>query len=143
MILLDTNVISEWMKPAPDLRVVAWLDAQPASELFVSAIAKAEIEAGIALLPEGKRRAALHRAAEVIFDELSGRCLPLDCDSTAEYARILSLCKRVVRSISVEDAQIAAIACRHSMNLATRNTADFDCLKGLELIDPWQEGISR
>lgn len=142
MILLDTNVISEWMRTAPDPRVLAWLDAQPADALFVSAIAKAEIEAGIALLPEGKRRTALQRSAELIFDELSGRCLALDCDSTAEYARILSLCRRAGRPISVEDAQIAAIACRHSMNLATRNTSDFDCLSGLELIDPWREGIS-
>jgi hypothetical protein len=67
MILLDTNVISEWMRPAPDSRVIAWLDGWPVGQLFVPAIAKAEIEAGIALLPEGKRRAALNQAAEVIF----------------------------------------------------------------------------
>jgi predicted nucleic acid-binding protein len=143
MILLDTNVISEWMKPAPDPRVLDWLDAQPAGGLFISAIAKAEIEAGIALLPEGKRRTALHRAAEVVFDELSGRCLALDCDAAAEYARILTLCRRAGRPISVEDAQIAAIARRHSMNLATRNTTDFDCVSDLQLIDPWKTGISR
>ena len=142
MILLDANVISEWITPAPDPRVIAWLDAQPADGLFVSAIAKAEIEAGIALLPEAKRRTALYRAAEVIFDALSGRCLALDCDSTVEYARILSLCRRAGRPISVEDAQIAAIACRHSMGLATRDTTDFGCVSGLEVIDPWQAGAS-
>lgn len=139
MILLDTNVISEWMRPAPDSRVIAWLDGWPVGQLFVPAIAKAEIEAGIALLPEGKRRAALNQAAEVIFAEFSGRCLPLDCDCAAQYASILAVSRRAGRPMTVEDAQIAAIAYRHGMTLATRNLSDFDCLKDLELIDPWQE----
>lgn len=139
MILLDTNVISEWMKPLPDPRVIAWLDARPASHLFLPSVAKAEIESGIALLPDGKRKTALQRAAQVVFDEFSGRCLPLDCGTTVEYAAILSLAKRAGHPISVEDAQIAAIACRNSLKLATRNVSAFDCLKDLDLIDPWQE----
>jgi hypothetical protein len=139
MILLDTNVISEWMRPAPDSKIIAWLDTWPEGQLFVPVIAKAEIDAGIALLLEGKRRAALLQAAEVIFAELSGRCLQLDCDCTAQYASILALSRRAGRPMTVEDAQIAAIAYRHGMTLATRNLSDFDCLKDLELIDPWQE----
>lgn len=138
MILLDTNVISEWMRPTPDPRVIAWLDTWPAGRLFLPAVAKAEIEAGITLLPEGKRRTALHRAAELIFAELAGRCLPLDCDCTARYARILALSRRAGRPMAVEDAQIAAIAHRHGMALATRNLSDFDWLEDLELVDPWQ-----
>ncbi len=141
MILLDTNVISEWMKPSPDPRVIAWLDDQPASHLFLPSVAKAEIESGIALLPDGKRRTALRRAAEAIFDEFSARCLPLDCEAAIEYAKILSLSKRAGRPISVEDAQIAAIAYRKSLRLSTRNVADFNFLNDLDLINPWQEEV--
>ena len=143
MILLDTNVISEWMKTAPDPRVLSWLDSRPAGHFFLPAIAKAEIEAGISLLPDGKRKTALHNAAAEIFQEFSVRCLTFDCDSAAEYARILSLCRSAGRPISVEDAQIAAIAYRNSLTLATRNVSDFECLQDLGLIDPWHSEPSR
>ncbi len=141
MILLDTNVISEWMKPLPDPRVIAWLDDQPARHLFLPSVAKAEIESGIALLPDGKRKTALRRAAEAVFDEFSVRCLPLDCEAAVEYARILSLSKRAGRPISVEDAQIAAIARRNSLKLTTRNVSDFNFLNDLDLINPWLEEV--
>ncbi len=143
MILLDTNVISEWMKPSPAPRVIAWLDKQPASHLFLPSIAKAEIESGIALLPHGRRRTALSKAAQAVFEALASRCLPLDCQATVDYARILSLSKTSGRPISVEDAQIAAIAYRHSLQLATRNVSDFDFLSDLELVNPWQEDASH
>jgi len=141
MILLDTNVISEWMKPSPDPRVIAWLDDRPAGHLFLPSVAKAEIESGIALLPDGKRKTSLLRAAEAIFDEFSARCLPLDCETAVEYAKILSFSKRAGRPISVEDAQIAAIARQNSLKLTTRNVSDFDFLNDLDLINPWQEGV--
>jgi toxin FitB len=143
MILLDTNVISEWMKPAPDPRVVAWLDEQPPSHLFLCSVAKAEIETGIAWLPQGQRKTALSRAAQAIFDEFMSRCLPLDCQTTVEYAKVLSLSKCSGRPISVEDAQIAAVAYRHSMTLATRNVSDFDFLADLDLVNPWHEGAAN
>lgn len=143
MILLDTNVISEWMKRSPEPRVIAWIDEQPAIHLFVPSVAKAEIESGIALLPHGQRKAALFRAAQAMFEAFASRCLPLDCKATVEYARILSLSKSSGRPISVEVAQIAAIAYRHSLQLATRNVSDFDFLSDLELVNPWQDDASH
>ena len=121
MILLDTNVLSEWMKPYPEPAVIAWLDQQREPMLFMPAIAKLEIESGIAMLPEGKRKRSLAVAAELIFDAFSERCLPLDCAAAAHYAQII-LCSKVSgRPVSVEDAQIAAIAVANGLVLATRN----------------------
>ncbi len=142
MILLDTSVVSEWMKRSPEPRVIAWIDEQPASHLFLPSVGKAEIESGIALLPQGRRKMALSRAAQAVFEALASRCLPLDCRATVDYARILSLSKSSGRPISVEDAQIAAIAYRHSLQLATRNVSDFDFLSDLELVNPWRDDAS-
>ncbi len=139
MFLLDTNVISEWMKPSPDRHVIAWLDAQPAKHLYLPAVAKAEIESGIALLPDGKRKIALQRAAQVVIQAFSSRCLALDCATTVAYAEIQSQSKIAGRPMSVEDAQIAAIAYGNSLALVTRNVADFDFLTDLQLLNPWQD----
>ena len=143
MFLLDTNVISEWMKPSPDRRVIAWLDAQPAKHLYMPAVAKAEIESGIALLPDGKRKTALRRAAQVVIQAFSSRCLPLDCATTVAYAEIQSQSKVAGRPMSVEDAQIAAIAYQHSLVLVTRNVTDFDLLADLHLLNPWQDDLTQ
>ena len=141
MILLDTNVLSEFMRPQPAVGVVAWLDKQPSVEVFTSAISRAEIELGILRLPAGKRQEALNRAARVMFEEkFAGRCLPFDEDAASHYARIVSARTRVGRPMSVEDAQIAAIALAHRMPLATRNTPDFELIDGLALINPWTDG---
>lgn len=93
MILLDTNVLSEWMRPNPDPSVIAWLDHQSAAELFLPSIGKAEIEAEIMLLPEGKRREGLRRAAEALFIEFNDRCLSLDCEAATEYGEMLAVAK--------------------------------------------------
>lgn len=138
MILLDTNVLSEFMRPQPAMQVVAWLYEQPAGEVWISAISRAEIELGLALMPPGKRQAALARAAGAMFDEdFAGRCLPFDEAAAVHYARIVSARMQAGRPISVEDAQIAAIALARGMVLATRNTADFERIEGLDLVNPW------
>jgi len=139
VILLDTNVISEWMKVVPDPEVIAWLDHQRPSQLHISAVTKAEIERGIALLPDGRRREALRLAAQVVFSALHGRCLAFDCAVAPHYASILAHSKRLGRPVSVEDAQIAAIACANNLELATRNRKDFGFLDDLNLVDPWEE----
>ncbi len=140
MILLDTNVLSEFMRPQPSPRVVAWLDEQSAGEVCMSAISRAEIELGLLLMPPGKRQEALSLAAQAIFaEEFAGRCLPFDEDAARYYARIVSALTRAGRPISVEDAQIAAIALAGRMPLATRNTADFELIDGLEVVNPWAE----
>jgi len=141
MILLDTNVLSEFMRPQPSASVVTWLDAQRTDEVCTSAISRAEIELGLLLMPVGKRQEALSQAARAMFaEDFAGRCLPFDEDAARYYARIVSARTRTGRPISVEDAQIAAIALVHRMPLATRNTTDFESIDGLEVVNPWTDG---
>jgi toxin FitB len=144
VILLDTNVLSEFMRPQPAVGVVAWLDKQPSVEVFTSAISRAEIELGILRLPAGRRQEALSRAVRVMIEEkLARRCLPFDEEAARHYARVVSARMRAGRPISVEDAQIAAIALAHRMPLATRNTADFAGIDGLAVRNPWNDGGSQ
>jgi predicted nucleic acid-binding protein len=141
VILLDTNVLSEFMRPQPAVDVVSWLDAQPAGEVYTSAINRAEIELGLLLMPPGKRQEALSQAAQAMFaEDFAGRCLPFDEHAAREYARVVSARTRAGRPISVEDAQTAAIALAHRMSLATRNTTDFELIDGLEVVNPWTFG---
>jgi predicted nucleic acid-binding protein len=136
--LLDTNVLSEFMRPRPAQQVVAWLDAQDPSRLFISAVSRAEIELGLASMPLGQRQQALARAAQAMFDEdFAGQCLPFDERAASHYARIVSSRTQMGRPISVEDAQIAAVALAHGLPLATRNTADFERIDGLSVVNPW------
>jgi predicted nucleic acid-binding protein len=141
MILHDTNVNTEFKRPRPSDGVDAWLDEQPAGEVYTSAVSRAEIESGLLLMPPGKRQEALSHAALAMFDEdFAGRCLPFDEDAARLYARIVSARTRAGRPISVEDAQIAAIALARRMPLATRNTTDFELIDGLEVVNPWTNG---
>ena len=138
MILLDTNVLSGLMRPRPDPNVVRWLDAWPEWEVWISAVTVAEIRLGISILPAGKRKELLMDLAEQMFqDDFPGRCLPFDCEAAGEYALIVSERNRQGHPISVEDAQIAAIARTADLALATRNTKDFSDITGLKLVDPW------
>lgn len=138
MILLDTNVVSEWMKPRPNPRVLAWLDCQHRDRLFLCAVTRAEIETGVGLLPEGQRKTALKSAAQIVFQEFGRRCLAFDCDCATRYADVLAESRHMGRPISVEDAQIAAIALHRGFELATRNVADFEFIGGLTLKNPWE-----
>lgn len=138
MILLDTNVVSELMRPAPEPRVVEWLDTHPADEVWISAVTAGEIRLGIALLPDGQRKARLAGLAESMLEEdFAERCLPYDLAAAAEYADIVAGRSRLGRPIAVEDAQIAAIARSSGLTLATRNTRDFSDIHGLDVVNPW------
>jgi len=137
VILLDTNILSELMRVDVSKRVITWLDLQAASSLFICAITRAEIELGLCLLPGGKRKDQLTLAALEMFDEFAGRCLPFEENSAIQYARLVALRQKSGRPISVEDAQISAIALTHGMKLATRNIRDFTSIEGLELLNPW------
>lgn len=139
MILLDTHVLSECMRPVPAAPVVAWLDAQAAGQVWVCAISRAEIEWGVALLADGRRKLALGMAAEGMFaEDFAGRCLSFDEQAASRYATIVSARTRLGRPVSVEDAQIAAIALAHGMTLATRNERDFEAIDGLSVVNPWR-----
>lgn len=139
MILLDTNVLSELMRAQPSKQVVEWLDKQPAANLFISAITRAEIELGISLLPDGRRKKQIRLAAVKMFNEFSGRCLPFDEASAIQYGQLVANRQKAGSPISVEDGQISSIALTHGMTLATRNTKDFRILEALELINPWDQ----
>jgi len=137
MILLDTNVVSEPMRPAPELRVVDWIDAQPLETLYLSAITVAELRAGVALLPRGKRRTALHEALEErVLPLFTDRVLPFDLACTRAYAELREKMRRTSRVIAAVDGYIAAIAATHGFAVATRDTAPF-AASGLQVIDPW------
>jgi len=140
MILLDTHVLSELMRPQPNPVVVAWVDAH-SGEALVSAITQAEISLGIALLPNGKRRDALAAVArQMLAEDFAGRCLPFDAAAAEHFARLVAERRRIGRPITTQDAQIAAIALANGVPLATRNSDDFAAIPGLVLVDPWQIG---
>jgi predicted nucleic acid-binding protein len=136
MIVLDTNVISEMMRPYPDPTVWRWFMTTKRAELFTTAVNQAEIAIGIELLPDGKRRRALRVGAGRMFGLLKGRILPFEESSTEAFATIAATRSAHGRPISFADAQIAAIAVTHGATLATRNTADFE-LCDVDLINPW------
>lgn len=139
-ILLDTNVLSELMRPRPEPLVLDWFSAQgPQTRFMISAVTQAEILLGIALLPAGKKRTSLAQAAQTLFEEeFHGMNLAFDEHAAPGYAHMVASRGRSGSPISVEGAQIAAIAVHHRMPLATRNTKDFASLPGLVLINPWQ-----
>lgn len=137
MILLDTNVLSELMKPAPEADVVRWLDTQLVETVYISAITRAEIELGIALLPEGKRKGQIADAAQRMFAQFTGRCLVFGETAAIHYGQLVGVRTRNGRPITVEDAQIAAIALASGLQLATRNEKDFADIPGLTVVNPW------
>lgn len=139
-ILLDTNVLSELMRPRPAAEVLAWFARQENAEYFVCSVTRAEILLGIALLPASRRRNALASAAEQMFaEDFATRSLVFDDDCATAYAVLVAARTRQGRSISTEDGQIASIALAHGLALATRNIRDFRDIDGLQLIDPWEE----
>jgi predicted nucleic acid-binding protein len=138
MILLDTNVLSEMMKTRPDPNVVAWLDAQPGSELVICSVSVAEILYGIARMPNGKRKDLLAVGADTLFNKLfAGSILPFDADAAVHYAALVSASEAKGRAADMADGQIAAIARLNSAKVATRNTRDFEEL-GVTLVNPWE-----
>jgi predicted nucleic acid-binding protein len=140
-ILLDTNVLSELMRPVPDPRVLAWFSHQGTTRLWISAITKAEILYGIGLLPAGKRHEALELAARQMFEfDFSGGCLAFDEEAAGFYATVVLGRRRAGLTTTTEDAQIAAIALCRRLPLATRNTRDFTLIDGLSVVDPWGAG---
>ena len=137
MLILDTNVLSEVMRPAPDGRVLNWLDEQSADSLWVTSITMAEIMYGIGRLPQGKRQAQLNEMALVMFaEDFAGRIAVFDEAAALHYAELACSRAQLGRPISMADAQIAAICRANSATLVTRNTKDFELLN-LALIDPW------
>jgi len=142
MIIVDTNVLSEPTRPSPSPRVLQWLDACDRSTTFTTAITEAEILLGLALMPEGRRRAELEVQTRNLFVvEFAGRVLPFDSAAARAFPDIVVARKRSGRPIKEADAQIAAIARAQGAAIATRNTVDFESC-GIALIDPWAANAS-
>jgi predicted nucleic acid-binding protein len=137
MILLDTNIISEPLKTAGDTNVLAWIDAQIIETLYLSTISLAELRFGIAALPEGKRRDALHFSLEQrVLPLFAGRILAFDDPASKSYAMLRSRARAAGLTIAPADGYIAAIAATHGFAIATRDTSPFDAA-GLTVINPW------
>jgi toxin FitB len=138
MIVLDTNVLSEAVRPAPARRVLDWLAAQPPSSLFTTTVSEAEFLYGLALLPAGKRRASLEKATRRMFEhDFAERVLPFDRAAASAFATIAAIRRKKGQPVGEFDAQIAAIAHAHGAAVATRNVGDFQHC-GIEIIDPWR-----
>ena len=137
MIILDTNTLSETLKPVPSNILLGWLAGQDPVSIYTTAISQAEMLYGVEALPAGRRREQLAQVVEEIFaQDFLGRVLPFDQQSAREFASIVASRKAVGRPISQFDAMIAAIARSQSAAVATRNTGDFEHC-GIRLINPW------
>lgn len=137
MIVLDTNVLSEVLRPVPEAKVLEWLQGQPPAGLFVTAVTRGEILYGIRLLSDGKRREGLWQAAQAIFNEdFAGKILSFDSDAADSFAEIAASRREVGRPVSQFDAMIAAMARSRGASLATRNEKDFEGC-GITVLNPW------
>lgn len=137
MFILDTNVLSAVMGSQPAAALAAWLAAQPPDELFTVSVCQAEILAGIAVLPKGRRRDGLQIAATSMFrEDFVGRVLPFDADAAVMYAELFAARRRAGRPPAIADLIIASVARVRGASVVTRDAGGFaEC--GLTVIDPW------
>ena len=141
MIVLDTNVASELMKPFPALVVRDWVGAHRNNELYTTSITVAEIRYGIERLPASRRRDLLKATADDIFAAFENQILPFDAAAATRYAVIVARRDHAGLPIDGFDAQIASICHTHNATLATRNLKDFHDT-GIDVIDPWHSLVA-
>nr|WP_299244254.1 type II toxin-antitoxin system VapC family toxin [uncultured Halomonas sp.] len=137
MILLDTNVVSEAMKPEPHPVVRAWLNAQASDVLYLSSVTLAELSFGIAAPPNGKRKDMLCVARDGLMSLFEGRILPFDSAAAYQYAELAVAARSAGRGFPIPDGYIAAIAVSQGLQVASRDTAPFEAAN-VEVINPWQ-----
>lgn len=137
MIVLDTNVVSEAMKPEPNLAVQAWLDEQAAETLYLSIVTIAELLFGIGALPAGRRRDTLAVISGGLFELFKGRILPFDVSAARRYAELAIEARRRGKGFPMPDGYIAAIAASRGFAVATRDASAF-AAAGIAVIDPWK-----
>jgi len=139
MILLDTNVISAFMRPEPDRAVMAWLDSQPAESMWTTSISVYELRFGIEILASGRRRRELEEAlSQALEEDFDGRVVPFDEPAAQAAGRIGTARRLLGRTVEMRDLQIAGIALARKATIATRNVRHFEGL-GIALISPWAE----
>jgi hypothetical protein len=138
MTILDTNVVSELLKPEPSAAVLKWMEGQTVLGRFTTSVSQAELLYGVELMPRGRRRVSLENAIRsILATDFGNRVLAFDAGAADVYGKIFAKRRSIGRPISQADAQIAAIVRSHpGATLATRNTKDFaDC--GIKLVNPW------
>ncbi len=139
MIILDTNVVSEPLRPLPDPRVMVWLNAQTLSNLFLTSITIFELQFGKCLLPNGRRKLKLEQEIKIHTDQIYlGRILAFDNDSALLCGQLFANSKQKGLNPKLADCQIASIALKHGFAVATRNAEDFRH-EGLRVINPWAD----
>lgn len=137
MIILDTNVVSEAMKPEPNLSVRAWLNDQAVETLHLSSITLAELLFGIAALPAGKRKEMLEQALNGLMGLFRDRVLPFDIDAARHYAELAVMAKNSGRGFPTPDGYIAAIAASRRFTVVSRDIAPYEAA-GVPVINPWE-----
>ncbi len=141
MNVLDTNVISELIRPAPNESVVGWVDRQRSSQTYITSITLAELLYGVGRLPDGRRKRNLAEQIEaMVNDDFDGRVLAFDETAAVHYADIVIQRERLGRPIGMADAQIAAICRSHGSSIATRNVDDFTDTS-VTIVNPWEPEI--
>ncbi|MHB8886142.1 MAG: PIN domain-containing protein [Methylovirgula sp.] len=140
MILLDTNVVSEAMKPEPVPAVRTWLDAQAAETLYLSSVTIAELMFGIGALPKGRRKDRLTAALVGVLELFADRILPFDTSAARCYAELAVRACAAGKGFPTPDGYIAAIAVSHDFAVASRDTSAF-AAAGLTVIDPWTAAV--
>lgn len=142
MILLDTNVISEALKPQPHAAVQDWFNAQTYDALYISSVTLAELLFGVEALPTGKRKDLLGRAVEGVVHVFHGRILPFDEDAARHFAALAIQARARGRGLPTPDGYIGAIATSRGYSVATRDRAPFEAA-GVPVIDPWKHPRPR
>jgi predicted nucleic acid-binding protein len=140
MILLDTNVVSEAMKPEPAAAVRAWLDAQAAETLYLSSVTIAELMFGIGALSRGRRKDRLTAALDGVLELFATRILPFDTSAARRYAQLAVRARAAGKGFPMPDGYIAATAAAHDFAVASRDTSAFTAA-GLTVIDPWTAAV--
>ena len=142
MIVLDTNVISELMRPAPHGAVVAWLDRQPSQSVWTTSLCVFEVSYGLGLMPEGRRQRELQaRFEQVLQEDLAGRVLDFDTTAAFASAAIAGKTKAQGKTLELRDLLIAGTVAARRGTLASRNTKHF-ADTGISLINPWEDTVS-
>jgi predicted nucleic acid-binding protein len=136
MIVLDTNIFSEAMKPEPDPAVRDWLDEQAAETLYISSVTVAELLFGIRALPDGRRKQKLATTLDAMLPLFEGKILAFDTDAARHYADLAVAARKAGKGFPTPDGYIAAIATAHGFTVATRDASAFDAA-GVPVIDPW------
>ena len=139
MIILDTNVVSELLRPVPEPKVKDWFEGQDRKSTYLTVLSEVELRLGVEIMPAGKRRDAMESTMEaMVILYFQNRILSFDRDAAWKYVQIAARLRKIGRPTDRFDCQIAAIASAHGAKVATRNVRHFEGC-GLSLINPWNQ----